>query len=85
MLWSTIAATRDPASPDEPTERVALLMDVQVQQVENDFTIWKHLRYTPRPLYAGIEERLYPRLRRWRDRFYPADDVDTSGLIPQPQ
>jgi hypothetical protein len=48
-------------------------MDVQVQQLRNDFHIWEHLRYTDQPRYAGIDERLYPRLRRWRDRFYPAD------------
>lgn len=71
-LWSTIAATRDTGS-GEVAERVDLLMSVQVQQLRNDFTIWKHLRYTDEPKYAGVEERLYPRLRRWRDRFYPAD------------
>jgi 3-ketosteroid 9alpha-monooxygenase subunit A len=79
-LWSTIAATRDLDDHGQPAERIDLFMDVQVQQLRNDFHIWEHLRYTDAPRYAGIDERLYPRLRRWRDRFYPQDmtPVDAS-------
>ena len=79
-LWSTIAATRDPASPHEPQGPTRMLMEVQVQQLRRDFTIWSHLRYTSKPKLAGVEGKLYPRLRRWRDRFYPCDDVD-SGQV----
>ena len=81
-LWSTIAATREEGDDGEPSLRVQLLMDVQVEQLSNDFHIWEHLRYTDKPMYAGIDERLYPRLRRWRDRFYPADVParDTAAL-----
>jgi|SRR5580698_2787371 3-ketosteroid 9alpha-monooxygenase subunit A len=79
LLWSTIACTRDPDHPNEPTDMVDRMIEVQTQQLRNDFHIWEHLRYSDRPKYAGVEERFYPRLRRWRDRFYPADGVDSVG------
>lgn len=79
-LWSTIATTRDPGYPDTPSPAAELIMQAQVQQLANDFRIWEHLRYSDRPLFVGVEERLYPRLRRWRDRFYPADHVTTSEV-----
>ena len=78
-LWSTIAATREPGHPDGPSPRTAMLLEVQTQQLRNDFHIWQNVRYNDRPNYAGVEERLYPRLRRWRDRFYPADAVDSTA------
>ena len=80
-LWSTIAATRELTPSGDISERIDLLMSVQVEQLRNDFTIWKHLRYTEEPKYAGAEERLYPRLRRWRDRFYPVDVPDADPTL----
>lgn len=79
-LWSTIGATRDPSSPDSPPKVTELLMNVQVEQLVNDFTIWKYLRYNNRPKFVGREEALYPRLRRWRDRFYPVDFPQRAGI-----
>lgn len=79
LAWSTVASTREPDHPDEPGGRSLMMMEAQAQQLRQDFDIWENLRYTDEPLWSGADERLYVRLRKWRDRFYPADAPEPAG------
>jgi nitrite reductase/ring-hydroxylating ferredoxin subunit len=73
MVFSTIAGTREPGSPDEPGGRTKKMMDAQFGQVQNDFNIWANQRYVKRPLFVGPEQQWYVKLRQWARQFYPIE------------
>lgn len=71
LVFSSVASTKEPESMDEPSGRSRQMMEAQVQQIENDFHIWKNQRYVENPLWVGSEERWYVAFRRWVANLYP--------------
>jgi phenylpropionate dioxygenase-like ring-hydroxylating dioxygenase large terminal subunit len=54
------------------------LVQVYRGEVEQDFDIWKHKAYLPRPALADGDGPV-GRYRRWARQFYPASPSDASG------
>ncbi|MGA8545994.1 MAG: Rieske 2Fe-2S domain-containing protein [Mycobacterium sp.] len=73
-LWfSTTVGRRQPDSPDKPGGRTKIMMESQHAQIVSDFNIWEHQSFIEKPLYAGVEEKNFPRFRKWLAQFYPED------------
>jgi 3-ketosteroid 9alpha-monooxygenase subunit A len=71
LIFSTTVGRRQPDSPDEPAGATKIMMETQHAQIESDFNIWEHQYYIRRPLFAGTEEKEFPRFRKWLTQFYP--------------
>lgn len=77
-VFSSVATTRRPGDPDEPTGRALAMMQLQHDQITRDCAVWQHQRYVQRPLSLHDTERYIVPLRRWADQFY-TDKFYTSN------
>jgi nitrite reductase/ring-hydroxylating ferredoxin subunit len=57
-----------------PDRRTARRFDFLVSQLEADFVIWEHMRYTVKAPLTRTEAGPYGSFRRWARQFYPEAD-----------
>jgi hypothetical protein len=75
-----MACIREPGDTgDKPSGRAAKWIQLQQEIIKQDFFTWENMKYLPKPNFAVEEARDYAALRRWAQRFYPADTLPSDG------
>jgi len=69
-----MACKRQPGyDGDESDPRASRWISVQQEIIKQDFFTWENMKYLDKPNFAVEEAKDYAALRRWAQRFYPAD------------
>jgi phenylpropionate dioxygenase-like ring-hydroxylating dioxygenase large terminal subunit len=69
----------DGADDRKPVGRALKRVKEQHEQAQADFVIWDHMVYMERPAYSRYEGRLFLRMRRWAQQFYPQTSTGAAA------